>query len=293
MSITRLQQARQMYATGQRVAKTMDGSRPGYRGSDHGDEAYSRGAYSSPSTSSYNPGAGGVVDHSPQNTGSASTDDRSSALQTYNTKKATGTLGRQDANQMDSTVFYGPGGKTIDVGYQGPLNTREQAFQDFLDYRKPVNVPGVFTKVLQGPFQAISNFNAGINRPFFEKVIRAGKIPGLNFGMTKKQFETAYQDYMANRLAGKTDAYGNPMQGFQYGDDGVLTGRFDDPAGGGIMDVAVDDTTDDTTDEDGSLILRYLHDYPEEVVNLQAMGVADTDEMLQVMLDRAQNLYTT
>jgi len=32
VSITRLQQARQMYALGQRVAKTMDGSRPGYRG---------------------------------------------------------------------------------------------------------------------------------------------------------------------------------------------------------------------------------------------------------------------
>ena len=32
MAITRLQQARQMYAFGQRVAKTMDGSRPGYRG---------------------------------------------------------------------------------------------------------------------------------------------------------------------------------------------------------------------------------------------------------------------
>ena len=35
MSITRLQQARQMYAMGQRVAKTLDGSRPGYRGSDY------------------------------------------------------------------------------------------------------------------------------------------------------------------------------------------------------------------------------------------------------------------
>ena len=32
MSITRLQQARQMYAMGQRVSKTLDGSRPGYRG---------------------------------------------------------------------------------------------------------------------------------------------------------------------------------------------------------------------------------------------------------------------
>ena len=34
MSITRLQQARQMYALGQLVSKTMDGSRPGYRGDD-------------------------------------------------------------------------------------------------------------------------------------------------------------------------------------------------------------------------------------------------------------------
>ena len=32
MAITRLQQARQMYALGQLVSKTMDGSRPGYRG---------------------------------------------------------------------------------------------------------------------------------------------------------------------------------------------------------------------------------------------------------------------
>ena len=46
MSITRLQQARQMYAMGQRVAKTLDGSRPGYRGSDYGDEARGTGAYS-------------------------------------------------------------------------------------------------------------------------------------------------------------------------------------------------------------------------------------------------------
>ena len=47
MSITRLQQARQMYAMGQRVAKTLDGSRPGYGGpQDYGDEAAGRGACS-------------------------------------------------------------------------------------------------------------------------------------------------------------------------------------------------------------------------------------------------------
>jgi hypothetical protein len=46
MAITNLQQARQMYALGQLVSKTMDGSRPGYRGSDYGDQAAGRGAYS-------------------------------------------------------------------------------------------------------------------------------------------------------------------------------------------------------------------------------------------------------
>ena len=40
MSITRLQQARQMYALGQRVAKTMDGSRPGYRGREDAESQY-------------------------------------------------------------------------------------------------------------------------------------------------------------------------------------------------------------------------------------------------------------
>jgi len=47
VSITRLQQARQMYSTGQRVAKTLDGSRPGYRG----DAAYGRSSRSSQATS--------------------------------------------------------------------------------------------------------------------------------------------------------------------------------------------------------------------------------------------------
>ena len=47
MSITNLQQARQMYAMGQRVAKTLDGSRPGYRG----DAAYGRSSRSSQATS--------------------------------------------------------------------------------------------------------------------------------------------------------------------------------------------------------------------------------------------------
>ena len=57
MAITRLQQARQMYAMGQRVAKTMDGSRPGYRGSDYGEEARGTGAYGGGNNNNNNQGS--------------------------------------------------------------------------------------------------------------------------------------------------------------------------------------------------------------------------------------------
>ena len=80
MSITRLQQARQMYATGQRVAKTLDGSRPGYKGSDWGDQAKGTGAYSGGTT--------GGANFNAANTGSASTVDKSSDTQQYNHNEA-------------------------------------------------------------------------------------------------------------------------------------------------------------------------------------------------------------
>ena len=300
MSITRLQQARQMYAQGQRVAKSLDGSRPGYRGSDWGDQAANRGAYSG-STGSNTPGpgdTGGQGGGSQNNTGSASNEDRSSDLQTYNTKVATGKLGRQDANQMDSTVFYGKPTKTnpsgtIDIGYQGPLNEREQAFQNFVDYRKPVQTFGL-SGLFKKPIQAFSDFNASINRPYFEKVIRAGKIPGLSFDMTQQQFEDAYQNYMSNRLAGKTDAYGNPMQGFEYGDDNILTGRFQDDGGNnntGIM--TVDNTVSDDADGDGDVdqddfVFRYF-DKTGETLQAGAGGVQD---LMTQIRKRISNIFS-
>jgi len=149
--------------------------------------------------------------------------DRSkvSALQTYNTKKATGRLGRQDANQMDSTIFYGPGGETIDIGYQGPLNERETRGKEFVE-----KVPE-YPEWTPAWAKAAANFNNTPNRKFFfEKVIRGGKIPGLNYD--EDELENAYQTYMDNRLAGKTDAYGNPTQGFSYDDENLLTGNFID-----------------------------------------------------------------
>ena len=214
MSITRLQQARQMYAMGQRVAKTLDGSRPGYRGSDYGDQAAGRGAYSGNAASTggdNSPAAGGTQGGTDNdrfnsgNTGSGSTVDRSSNLQTYNHNIATG--------QADKNP-YGP------VQY----NPRETKLQNFYNTRPRVNIPNfglsgmflnLFNKGVNSPIQKFADFGAKKNRSFFEDVIRAGKIPGLDFGtvadMTPEQLENAYGSYMDNRMSGATDAYGNPI----------------------------------------------------------------------------------
>ena len=64
------------YKTGQRVKKSSTGKRPGYRGSDYGDQARGTGAY-----------GGGP----PGNTGDQSTDrTRTTATQDYNTAVSTG-----------------------------------------------------------------------------------------------------------------------------------------------------------------------------------------------------------
>ena len=211
MSITRLQQARQMYAMGQRVAKTLDGSRPGYRGDD--------AARSSEGTS------GGRAD--PGNAGRGDTrgnigndrysgaENRASNLQTYNHNIATG---QENKNPIGPVL----------------LNDREKVLQNFYNTRPKVNIPNfgltgmflnLFNKGVNSPIQKFADFSAGKNRTFFEDVIRAGKIPGLNFGtvaeMTPEQLENAYGSYMSNRMSGATDAYGNPI-GNQSG-EGIQT----------------------------------------------------------------------
>ena len=59
MAITNLQQARQLYAMGQRVAKTMDGSRPGYRGRTDADTMSGSGYGAGSSSSRADSGGGG------------------------------------------------------------------------------------------------------------------------------------------------------------------------------------------------------------------------------------------
>jgi hypothetical protein len=255
-----------MYAMGQRVAKTLDGSRPGYRGDD--------AARSSEGTSAgrADPGAGAGYGDGP------SSSDRDTNTRENNSPQATGNSPPlQRATNLDVKEQYAVGtpttlGTSITPAATSPhleniRNDNTQMLQNFINYERPVPTYGLM-KFFEKPLQTFSNFNASINRPFFEKVIRAGKIPGLNFGtvtkMTPKQLEDAYQSYMSNRLSGATDAYGNPIGG--GGNDG----------GGGIMDIynlvnATDTDTDTDTDtETEKFVSRFLQNRtPEERAELE------------------------
>jgi len=284
VSITRLQQARQMYAMGQRVAKTLDGSRPGYRGDD--------AARSSEGTSAgrADPGAGAGYGDGP------SSSDRDTNTREDNSPQATGdSPPLQRATPMDVKEQYAVGTPTILGAPITPAavspqleNIRNDNRIDALNLQnsiyKPINIPPFVPggMILNTVGNFIGNLGYKKNTQFFADNV-AGKY-GYGYGLD------AYKDYMKARQLGNVNAYGRPLT------EGELRLR-DGDSGGGIMDVTVNETTDetadDTTNEDGSLILRYLHDNPKEVVNLQAMGVKDTDEMLQVMLERAKNLYTT
>ncbi len=237
MAITNAQQYQQL------VNKPANGKRPGYRGIggyQSGRSAPSSSSSSTSSSSTAGPGdTGGEGGNRPsdqsdrQYRSDAPPVDKSSALQTYNTKVATGRLSDEDYETFDDV----------------PLNKREQEFKDFLERRNKVKGFG-FSKFFEKPMQKFSDFNASINRPFFENVIRAGKIPGLSFDATEEDFEKAYQNYMANRLSGKTDAYGNPVQGFSYDAQGNLTGNFIDNGGGDSNYIPPVITEDNTTEED-------------------------------------------
>ena len=93
MAITNAQQYQQL------VNKSANGKRPGYRGSDYGDQAAGRGAYSGSAASTggdNSPAAGGNQGGTDKdrfnssNTGSGSTVDRSSDQQTARTYQQTG-----------------------------------------------------------------------------------------------------------------------------------------------------------------------------------------------------------
>ena len=92
-----------------------------------------------------------------------------------------------------------------------------------------------------------------VNRNFFlDKVLGAGRLGDLTpeefAKLSLSEQEAAYKDYMSNRLAGKTDAYGNPTRGFSYDSEGNLVGNFiDDGGSDSTLPFIPKDDEDDTT----------------------------------------------
>ena len=275
MSITRLQQARQMYAMGQRVAKAFggvmgsDGRRQYGGGSDMGasggygyqggstNKAGKAGTGPASSGNSFSGGDGGGGDpggyKSPSNpTGTLTGDDYRRARRDFDVGVAGGYA--KDSGNM----FIGP----------MPYGTTIDPYQQFRSYRPEVRLPK-FTPTgfladtfFRKPIQKFADFTAEKNRNYFmDEVVRAGRIPGLNYGtvseMTNEELEAAYKSYLSDRLNNKTDAYGNPNPGYDGGGEG---------ANQGIATLYNYNMFDDTEENvNDPFVSRYLQNQPDDI----------------------------
>ena len=271
MSITRLQQARQMYAIGKRVAKAFggvmgsDGRRQYGGGSDMGASGgygYQGGGTNKAGTKGTGPGSTG-------NPFGGGGDGNSGGYKSE--KNPTGTLTGADYERARREFEIGVGGglaKNQVVGPYGPYKPGYN-YQPFLDYRPefkplpPLGPFGLLTNVLNKPFQKLSDFGSKKNRDYFiNEVVRAGKIPGLNFGtiaeMTPDELEASYKSYLSDRSSGQIDAYGNPIGDNVGGNNnqGIATLYNYD---------MFDDTETETENTNIPFASRFLQNQPSDV----------------------------
>ena len=126
MSITNLQQARQMYAMGQRVAKTLDGSRPGYRGpGGYQGGASSRGG--PPGGGATAGGSGRDFSPGPSNTGGAGKQNTGNARDDYR------------ANYSSKSIVKGGGTKKPGGGYNDVRVTGDKGRSARRDFIQTLN----------------------------------------------------------------------------------------------------------------------------------------------------------
>jgi len=297
VSITRLQQARQMYATGQRVAKTLDGSRPGYRGDDaYGSSSRSSQATSSrAATSSTNSSApGGDSGQETRGDGPSSSDRDNNTREDNNPFN---TAPPQIATNLDVREQYAVNNPTtlgapIAPPTVSPFfeNNRKDNYIDAFNLSnstyKPVNIPPFIpgSTLINTAGNFLGNLGYKKNTQFFADNV-AGKY-GYGYGID------AYKEYMKNRMTGNVNAYGRPLT------EGELRLRDgDNPPGDqqnmvGIETIGgnlIDDATENTTTDD-ELILRFLG--ADSTLDPAAAGLASTDELRAMLLERARNLYT-
>jgi len=137
--------------------------------------------------------------------------------------------GRQDGNQMNSTVFNKVGvGRINEKGQSLEIDAFRNRGAEKI--KKGIKTPSLIVNaagaILSKPLQAGSK----ITRDFFTDKVLTSKRGMKNLGTTKEKFsnmsvsqqESIYGDYIGNRNSGKTDAYGNTTNN-QGGDGGNNT----------------------------------------------------------------------
>ena len=209
MAITRAQQVKQMLRNGGRIGLR--------RGSTYSAEAEDDrfGGYNEPTTTTTTYTAPSRVATNPQ--------------QDY-LDEATGKGAYAPGVSQAYEIIGGEKRAVITEGPDAAKNTEERRRLREIDNLKREKVkdkfvtkPAEYNKYTPGYVKFLANLNREPNRRYFyDKVIAGGKYPGLNYGMSEDELEEAYQDYMDNRMAGKTDAMGNPVPGFSYDSEGNL-----------------------------------------------------------------------
>ena len=266
MSITRLQQARQMYAMGQRVGRIAFGGGGSYV-SGPGSGQY-QGGSAAPGSAEAAPGGVGSSYSSPSDHGGTGNDPGGYVSE----KNSTGTLTGDDYQIAEKDYLTGVGVTGLETLYKDGVPT----------INAPFNLPSPFTLGLN-VLKPVRNFTLRKNINYF-KGLDQTKYP---------QTLQGYKDYMKNRLAGYTDAAGNTHPNYYMDSQGNYISA--DGGSRDIMEVAdqtdggTDDTTDDTTTDD-ELILRFLG--ADSTLDPAAAGLASTDELRAMLLERARNLYT-
>ena len=227
MAITRSQQAKQLLAQGGRTGFFLGGG----GGAD------------------YDIGGGG----NPNRTSTTSSTNREKGIMSRGGGEGGTTKSIKDFKET------GPDRSAVDTGskYKKNVNLIKQFERTRPDVKTPpLGVLSFFKK----PLQKFSDFTTARNRKFFEDVIRAGKIPGLNFAtlsdLTPQQLENTYQDYMSDRLAGNIDAYGNPL--YSGNDNEGITSMYN-------PNMFVDDGVVDDNASTDLFVSRFLQNQPDQI----------------------------
>ena len=142
----------------------------------------------------------------------------------------------------------------ITQGYTGPSPTGQNKAGDFVYEPSPFQKAVDLYKKLPTPTNIIKNLASGIgdllnlgeiNRNFYEnKVVPAGRT------------NLSYEDYMKERLAGKIDAYGNPIGDTGGGRDDLLQAELIQQAA--IANPLANTTTENLQGGVGALYAQYM-----------------------------------